>query len=73
MKERGKRLCSLCLKAGVEVSHFLSECKVLDGERKALRTTIRDVVNENFAIKVLNSIKNNVVVKRVVAMYVEIA
>ena len=46
----------------------LCECEALDGERKALRTTLRDVVNENFAIEVLNSIKDNVVVKQVVAM-----
>ena len=39
--------------------HFLSECEALDGERKALRSTKRDVASENFAIKVLNSIKDN--------------
>ena len=35
-KERGERLCSLCHKAVGDISHFLSECEVLDGERKAL-------------------------------------
>ena len=36
-----------------DVSHFLSECEALDGERKALRTTLRDDANENYAIEVL--------------------
>ena len=40
--ERG-RLCSLCHKAVGDVSHFFSECEALDGERKALRATLRDV------------------------------
>ena len=62
-------LCSLCHKAVGDVSHFLSECEALDGERKALRTTLRDVTNENFAIKVLNSIKDIEVVKKVVALW----
>ena len=61
-KERGGRLCSLCHKAVGNVSHFLSECEVLDVERKAPRATLRDVANENFAIEVLNSIKDNEVV-----------
>ena len=68
-KERGERLCSLCHKAVGDVSHFLSECEALDVERKALRTTLKDVADENFAIKVMNSIKNNEVVKRVIAMW----
>ena len=68
-KERGEQLCSLCHKAVGDVSHFLSEYEALDGERKALRATLKDVANENFAIKVLNSIKDNEVVKQVVAMW----
>ena len=68
-KERGERLCSLCHKAVGDVSHFLSECEALDAERKALRSTLLDVAYENFAIGVLNSIKDNVVVKRVVFMW----
>ena len=55
-------MCSLCHKAVGDASHFLSECEALDGERKARRTNIRDVANENFAIKVLNSIKCNEVI-----------
>ena len=45
-----------------DVSHFLSECEALDGERKTLRSTLRDVASENFAIEVLNSIEDNIVV-----------
>ena len=68
-KERGERLCSLCHKAVGDVSHFLSECEALDVERKVLRATLKDVTDENFAIEVLNSIKDNDVVKRVIAMW----
>ena len=68
-KEREERLCLLCNTAVGDVNHFLSECEALDGERKTLRTTLRDVTDENFAIKVLNSIKDNIVVKRVVSMW----
>ena len=50
-------MCSLCHKAVGDVNDFLSECEALDGER-ALRATLRDVANENFAINVLNSIKD---------------
>ena len=38
-------------------------------ERKALRASLKDVADENFAIKALNSIKDNEVVKRVIAMW----
>ena len=68
-KERGERLCLLCHKAVGDVSHILSECEALDVERKALRATLKDVTDENFAIEVLNSIKDNDVVKRVIAMW----
>ena len=40
----------------------------MDEERRTLRTTLRDVADENFAIEVLNSIKYNVVIKRVVSV-----
>ena len=62
-------MCSLCHKAVGDVSHFLSECEALDVERMALRATLKDVTDENFAIEVLNSIKDNEVVKRVIAMW----
>ena len=67
-KEREERLCSLCHKAVGDISHFLSECEALDGERKALKSILRDVTNETFASEVLNSIKDNRVVKEVVKM-----
>ena len=38
-------------------------------ERLRARPTLRDVTNENFAMKVLNSTKDTEVVKRVVAMW----
>ena len=62
-------MCLLCHKAVGDVSHFLSECEALDGERKDLKFTLRDVANKNFAIEVLNSIKDNEVIKQVVAMW----
>ena len=68
-KEREERLCSLCHKAVGDISHFLSECEALDGERKALKSILRDVTNETFASEVLNSIKDNRVVKEVVKMW----
>ena len=68
-KEGGERLCLVCHKAVGDVSHFLSECEALDVERKALRATLKDVADENFAIEVLNSIKDNEVVKRVIAIW----
>ena len=71
-KERGERLCLLCHKAVGDVSHFLSECEALDGERNALRSTLRDVASENFAIEVLNSIKDYYS-GQVSGCYVEIA
>ena len=41
----------------------------LDGERKALKSILRDVANETFTTEVLNSIKDNRVVKQVVSMW----
>ena len=66
--ERGK-VVFIVPQGSEDVSHFLSECEALDVERKALRATLKDVANENLAIKVLNSIKDNEVVKRVIAMW----
>ena len=71
-KEREERLCLLCHKAVRDISHFLSDCEALDGERKALKSILRDVANETFTTEVLNSIKDNQVVKQVVSTYVEI-
>ena len=68
-KEREERLCSLCHKAVGDISHFLSDCEALDGERKALKSILRDVANETFTTEVLNSIKNNRVVKQVFSMW----
>ena len=51
------------------ISHFLSDCEALDGERKALKSILRDVANETFTTEVLNSIKDNRVVKQVVSMW----
>ena len=62
-------LCSLRHKAEGDISHFLSECEVLDGERKALKSTLRNVANENFATEGLISIKDILVVKQVVDMW----
>ena len=65
--ERGKVM--LCHKAVGDISHFLSECEALDGERKGLKSILRDVTNVTFATEVLNSIKDNQVVKQVVKMW----
>ena len=59
----------LCHKAVRDISHFLSDCEALDGERKALKSILRDVANETFTTEVLNSIKDNQVVKQVVSMW----
>ena len=68
-KDREERLCLLCHKAVGDISHFLGDCEALDGESKALKSILRDVANETFTTEVLNSIKDNRVVKQVVSMW----